>query len=132
MITLLSETWPPHVHAGLQTICISLCKSTCWHHRVASKSRDACLHYRLSALLLPIDRSSSSEDQLLSDQHFTDSCDARQVRRTSATKGKKNKRAQQGRREMSRDKADQCKAGGELPAAVCKRIIVLSGPVSLT
>lgn len=47
-------------------------------------------------------------------------------------KERRNKRAQRGRREMSRDKADQCEAGGELPAAVCKRIIVLSGPVSLT
>lgn len=41
---------------------------------------------------------------------------------------KKNKCAKQVRDKISRDKADQCKAGGQLPAAVCELIIVLSGP----
>lgn len=43
------------------------------------------------------------------------------------TQRKKNKCAKQGRDKISRDKADQCKAGGQLPAAVCELIIVLSG-----
>lgn len=105
-----------------------LLASPCW-----AQSGGPRLRYRLSELLLLIDRNSGSEDQLLSHQHFTDSCDTWQGRRTtSAWKGKKNKCARQARHEISGDKADQCKAGGELPAAVCKLIIVLSGPVSLT
>lgn len=117
-------------HPCLVEIHVSLWKCTCWRRRAGLHPR---LHDCLSALLHLIDRNSGSEDQLLSHQHFTDSCDTWQGRRTtSARKGKKNKCAQQARHEISCDKADQCKAGGKLPAAVCKLIIVLSGPVSLT
>lgn len=110
------------------SVKVYLSASPCW-----AKSGGPRLHHRLSALLLLIDRNSGSEDQLLSHQHFAGSRDTWQGRRTtSARKGKKNKCAQQARHKISCDKADQCKAGGERPAAVCKLIIVLSGPVSLT
>lgn len=93
----------------------------CW-----AKSGGAGLHYRLPPLLFRIDCNSSSTDQLLSDQHCTNSCDTCQVQRNK--KIKKNKCAKQVRDKISRDKADQCKAGGQLPAAECELIIVLLGP----
>lgn len=125
-LLLLRMTFSSEIHCFVEScLCLAvemhLLASQCW-----AKSRD--VRRCLSVLLFSIDHSSSSiKDQILS-QHFADSCDTWWVCRTiSSQKLKRNKCPKQARDKISHDKADQCKAEG-LPAAVCKPVIVLSGP----